>query len=144
VSTHEPRPITVLCADDDSGFRGLLRILIEATPGFALIGEATSGQDAIAAVAAARPDLVLMDVRMPGIDGIETARMLMRRHPDVIIVLMSASEVPPASGIAPPGPSAIFVRKEHLCRQVLLDLWHGRRTCYGRNWVLVRLGDASP
>jgi CheY-like chemotaxis protein len=127
VINFERHPITVFCADDDPGFRGVLRTLIEATPGFALVGEAACGWDTVAAVAAVRPDLLLMDVRMPRMGGIEAARTLMGRDPELVIVLMSAAEMPPPSGLDTSGPRVIFVRKEHLCRSVLLDLWNRER-----------------
>jgi CheY-like chemotaxis protein len=130
----------VLCADDDPGFRGVVRTLIESLPGFRLVGEATSGQDAIATVTTLCPDLLLMDVRMPGMDGIDTARLLLRRDPNMVVVLMSASDLPPPSGITASGPRVIFVRKDHLCTRLLLDLWHGRRTRSGPNWLVLRLG----
>ena len=134
------RPIRVFVADDDTRFRRVLRTLIERTPRLTLVGEASRGEDTVDPVALLGPDLVLMDVRMPGIGGIEAARMLLGRHPDLAVVLMSAHDVPPPSGIGATGPGAGFVRKEDLCADVLLDLWRGRHTRSGPNWVVVPLG----
>ncbi len=127
------RPITVFCVDDSPGFLGVLRKLIEGTPGFTLIGEADCGEDAIAAVPRLRPDLLLMDVHMPGVGGIQAARILLRRHPELVVVLTSAGELPPASGIATSGQRMGFVRKEDLCRRVLLERWRDGRPCHGPN-----------
>jgi two-component system, NarL family, invasion response regulator UvrY len=140
VSFRQPLPVAVLCADDQPMFRAALRELIAATPGFVLVGEATSGQQTLDAAAAVAPDLVLMDVRIPGVDGIATSRMLVGRQRDLIVVLMSARELPPPAGHATTGARAIFVRKQDLCRELLLDLWHGRRTRCGPNWIVVPLG----
>ncbi len=130
-------------ADDDHRFRRVLRELIEATPGFTLLGEAASGEHTPGPVALLRPDLVLLDVRMPGIGGVEVARTLVGRHPGLTVALMSADGLPPPSGIATEGRRVIFVRKEDLCPDVLLDLWRGRRTRSGPNWVAVRLGESQ-
>jgi two-component system, NarL family, invasion response regulator UvrY len=68
--------IRVLTVDDQDVFRSVLRDVIEVTPGFRLIGEADSGEAALEAVQEVRPQLVLVDVRMPGIGGIEAARRI--------------------------------------------------------------------
>ncbi len=141
---RERSPVTVLCADDHPGCRSVLREVISASPGFTQVGEAACGHDAIAAVATLRPDLVLMDVRMPGMGGIEAARALRARHQDLAVVLMSADDMPRPSGYATAGERVIFVRKQDLCPHLLADIWHGRRTRCGPNWVVVRLGDESP
>lgn len=135
-----PLPIGVLCVDDCHGFREVLRDLVAATPGFSLLGEAASGPEAIAAVQEHGPDLILMDVRMPGIDGIETAQRLLGGDPNLVVVLMSADEMPEPSGIDMLGPKVFFVLKDHLSSSLLLDLWRGRRTGGGPNWIPFRLG----
>jgi DNA-binding NarL/FixJ family response regulator len=116
-----------LCADDHAGFRDVLRELIASTPGFVLIGEASSGPDAIALVSKLRPDVVLIDVHMPRMSGFEAAAKLLRNHSGPLIVLMSADpiEPPPALSLR---PGVAFVTKQELCPRRLLDLWHGRTT----------------
>src|SRR3954447_18595440 len=64
--------VGVVVVDDQLVFRQVARAVIAMTPGFELLGEAPSGEEAIAAVSDLHPDLVLLDVRMPGMDGIET------------------------------------------------------------------------
>ena len=73
-------------------FRGIAREVIDATPGFEAVGEAASGEEALAAVARLDPQLVLLDVRMPGLDGIEVARRLRATHPDTVVVLISIED----------------------------------------------------
>lgn len=134
------RPVKVLTVDDSPGFRAALRTLVEGTPGVTLLGEAACGEDAITAVPALGPDLVLMDVRMPGIGGIEAARVLLRRDPDLVVMLMSADELQPLPAIVTSDRRAVFVRKQNLCARVLLDQWSRRRTWHGSNGILVQLG----
>ena len=69
-------PVTVFIVDDEPPARSRLAALIEPMPGFVVRGEAGDGKSALAAVAAEMPDIVLMDIRMPGMDGIEAARHL--------------------------------------------------------------------
>ena len=66
--------VTMLVVDDQEPFRDAMRELVAATAGFELVGEAASGEDALAAIGNLSPELVLMDVRMPGIGGIEATR----------------------------------------------------------------------
>ncbi|MFD9868804.1 response regulator [Streptomyces niveus] len=68
--------IRVLVADDQALLRGSLRLLVDAEPGMVAVGEAADGAEAVRLTASARPDVVLMDVRMPGMDGIEATRLI--------------------------------------------------------------------
>jgi chemotaxis response regulator CheB len=130
ILTH--RPVTVLCVDDQAGFRAVLRELIAATPGFIHIGEARSGDDAIEVVAKARPDLVLMDVWMPGLNGFETASTILERRRGAVVILTSADALElPAEYRAIAG-RVVLVPKQDLCPRVLLDVWHGRATVLRR------------
>jgi DNA-binding NarL/FixJ family response regulator len=69
-------PVRVLIVDDQVVFRDAAHAVIDATAGFASIGDASSGEDGVEQAERLRPDLVLMDVRMPGIGGVEAAREL--------------------------------------------------------------------
>ena len=73
--------VRVLVADDHAPFRRAARSVLSAAAGFQLVGEATSGEEAVALADSLRPDLVLMDIVMAGIGGIEAARSITAAHP---------------------------------------------------------------
>ena len=115
--------VTVLAVDDQPIFRRVARSLIEATPGFEQVGEAASGPEALELAADLRPDLVLVDVRMPGMDGIETARRLGEVDPDAVVVLISLEEVPDLPASAAAVGAAAYLRKQDLSSRTLQALW---------------------
>jgi len=118
--------VSVLVVDDHESFREGMRELVAATDGFMLIGEATSGEEAIVAADELRPQLVIMDKRMPGLSGIEASRLITSRHPDVVVVIVSVEE--PDARVLRSSGAVAFVRKQALSLRVLGDLWreHGR------------------
>jgi CheY-like chemotaxis protein len=81
--------IRVVVVDDSPVFRRLLVEQLEAAPGHELAGTAASGEEALDVICATRPDIVLMDVRMPGMGGIEAAFRIRDAFPDVVLVFMS-------------------------------------------------------
>jgi two-component system, NarL family, invasion response regulator UvrY len=130
MGVEAPRAATavrVLTVDDQEVFRGIVREVVDATPGFEVAGEAASGEDALTAVDALAPQLVLLDVRMPGMDGLEVAKRLSKNHPETLVVLISVEEsvdVPSAAEL----PSRVpFVRKRDFGPRMLRRLWatHG-------------------
>ena len=122
-------PITVLAVDDRAVFLRAARELIAATPGFEQVGEAESGPEAVQLAADLRPDLALVDVRMPGMDGIETARRLHACDPGMVVVLISLDETPEQLS----GDVAACVRKQELSTRTLRELWdrHGHSRASG-------------
>lgn len=123
--TSTKRPVGVLCVDDQAVCRDAMRAVIAATPGFRQVGEAVCGQEAIASATTLRPDLVLMDVNMPGLDGFEAAAILLRERRSVLVILTSVGPLDPPPGFAPRGGAVRLVGKHELCPRALLDLWHG-------------------
>ena len=91
--------IRVVVADDQAPFRRAVRMLLARTDGFELVGEAMSGEEAVSLAVSLEPDLVLMDIRMRGIGGIEAARTIHHRSPCTATVLVStyrAADLPAA------------------------------------------------
>ncbi|MEU8129793.1 response regulator transcription factor [Micromonospora sp. NPDC049049] len=81
-------PIRVVIVDDDPLVRGMLTLMLDGADGIVVVGEAADGATAITAVDRHLPDVVLMDIRMPGVNGITATERLRRRHrPPEIIVL---------------------------------------------------------
>ena len=120
--------VSVVTVDDQAVFRGVARELIEATEGFESVGEAESGEAALAVVDQVRPQFVLVDVRMPRMDGIETSQRIKERHPSTVVVLISiegASNIP--SEAADCG-AAVLVRKQDFGPAKLRDIWNKHGT----------------
>jgi two-component system, NarL family, nitrate/nitrite response regulator NarL len=85
-------PITILLVDDHALFREGLASLLRARPNIQLVGAASSGEEALTLAQELMPDLVLMDVRMPGLGGIETTRRIKMEMPAVRVVMLTMSE----------------------------------------------------
>lgn len=83
------RVVRVLVVDDVAAFLGAMVAVVRETPGFEVVGEAASGEDALVVAAGVLPDLVLMDVNLPGIDGLEAARQLLDGSPAPTVMLVS-------------------------------------------------------
>jgi DNA-binding NarL/FixJ family response regulator len=82
---------TLLIVDDHAGFRASARALLEAE-GFDVIGEAADGAQALRAVAELQPEIVLLDIQLPGLDGIEVAEQLAGRADPPVVVLVSSRD----------------------------------------------------
>jgi two-component system invasion response regulator UvrY len=126
-------PVGVLVVDDQVVFRQVAHEVIDATEDFELIGEAASGMHALAAFDALCPDLVLLDVRMPGMDGIETAARLHEQHPESVVVLITVEEAPNLPGGLSSCGAAELVRKQDFGPALLRRVWtaHGPRAADG-------------
>jgi two-component system invasion response regulator UvrY len=128
VSERDASPsVTVLTVDDQAMFRGVAREVIDATPGFESVGMAASGEEALRAVDRLAPQLVLLDVRMPGLDGIEVARRLCATHPETLVVLISIEDSIDIPSAAQLGHSVPLVRKQDFGPRLLKRLWREHR-----------------
>jgi DNA-binding NarL/FixJ family response regulator len=84
--------LRILIADDHPVFRDGIRTLLEVTAGIEVTGEATTGEEAVALAEQNQPDLILMDVQMPGLNGIEATQRIVARHPDTRVLMLTMFE----------------------------------------------------
>ncbi len=82
-------PVRVLVVDDHPVVRTGVRGMLASGPEFEVVGEAAHGEEAVSQVAALAPDVVLMDLRMPGVDGVEATRRIRAQHPDVQVLVLT-------------------------------------------------------
>ncbi len=118
--------VTVLVVDDQAPFRLAARAVLRRTEGFELVGEAADGEEALEQARVLRPSLVLMDINMPGINGIEATRQLLAEVPEATVFLCSTyqrSDLPPE---AEDSGFTAYVSKEDLGPELLRRLWRDR------------------
>jgi DNA-binding NarL/FixJ family response regulator len=120
-------PVGVVTVDDQAVFRSAARDVVDATPGFEAVGEAASGEEALALLERIEPGLVLVDVRMPGMGGVEAARRIKALRPGTVVVLISLEDPEDIPSTASACGAAAFVRKQEFRPSTLRGLWlhHG-------------------
>lgn len=123
----EVSPVPVLIVDDQLPFRRAAHMVLRATPGFEAVGEAVTGEEAIEQFAALDPALVLMDINLPGISGIEATRRILAGNPDAVVVLLSTYREDDLPADAKTCGAAAYVNKENFEPSVLIDTWAARR-----------------
>jgi chemotaxis response regulator CheB len=117
------RDTRVMIVDDSEVFRGVLRELIGATPGFVLVAEPCSGEEALETIELACPELVLIDIRMPGIGGVAAARAILKRRPTPLVILISVEDPDLQPGVGDLSEAVARVRKQDLRPRELSRLW---------------------
>jgi len=85
-------PIRLFIADDHALFREGIRALLSATPDIVCMGEAATGEEAVNQIVETKPDVVLMDINMPGINGIEATRRILRSHSSAGVIVVTMLE----------------------------------------------------
>ena len=123
---EEMTAVPVLIVDDQVPFRRAARMVVTATPGFEVVGEAVTGEEAVEQFEALAPGLVLMDINLPGISGIEATRRITESHPDAVVLLLSTYRADDLPSDATTCGAAGYVNKEQFEPAVVLDLWAGR------------------
>jgi DNA-binding NarL/FixJ family response regulator len=120
--------VRVLVVDDQAPFRRAMTAVVDETDGFTVVGQAESGEEALEAAAALRPDLVLMDVNLPGIDGLEaTRRLLAGDAPPVVVLLSTYDEEAGVAFVAESG-AAGYVTKSAFGPDRLEAAWSAAAT----------------
>jgi len=115
--------VRVLLVDDQAPFLGAMSAVVEETDGFEVVGEACSGEESLRAAAALLPDLVLLDVNLPGMDGLEAARRLQGcPSPPVVLLLSTYDEDAGAQFVAESGAAA-YVTKSAFSPDRLRAIW---------------------
>jgi len=119
-------PHSVVIVDDQAPFRLAARAVLRRLSCFELAGEASSGAEAIELVETVRPELVLMDINMPGMSGIEATRRILSANPDVVVFLCSTYNVEDLPSDAVDSGASAYVNKESFGTETLRRLWADR------------------
>ena len=122
----DPEAVPVLIVDDQAPFRRAAAAVVRVTGGFEVAGEAGSGEEAVELAEALAPQLVLMDINMGGISGIEATRRITTGSPEVVVVLLSTYQADDLPADAATSGAVAYVNKEEFGPQVLQDVWSGR------------------
>jgi DNA-binding NarL/FixJ family response regulator len=117
--------VGVLVVDDQDPFRRAMSVVVDSTEGFAVVGAVASGEESVAAVAELRPDLVLMDINLPGIDGIEATRRIREIASAPVVILLSTHDEDDfdLSGCG----AAAYISKSALSAARLRQVWSEQR-----------------
>jgi pilus assembly protein CpaE len=115
--------VRVLVVDDSRPFRQAARAVLRRVPGFTVVGEAETGEEAVAKVGELSPDLVLMDIKMPGISGVDAAARIAELAPQTVVFLCSTYQAADLPGRVGTGGVSAYVHKEELRPELLVGLW---------------------
>jgi two-component system invasion response regulator UvrY len=118
--------VKVLVVDDQAPFRGAAKRVVGMTPGFEIVGEAISGEEAVDMAAALEPDLILMDINLPGINGIEAVRRIREQRPETLAFLLSTYAEADLPADARTCGASAYIHKERFMPQLLAALWETR------------------
>jgi DNA-binding NarL/FixJ family response regulator len=122
----EEATVQVLVVDDQPPFRAAARAVLNRIAEFDLVGEAASGEEAVAMAQALHPDLVLMDINMGEMNGIEATRLVTTARPDTVVILVSTYAAEDLPGDARTSGAAAYVHKDELSPRLLRRLWESR------------------
>ena len=117
------RPVRVLVVDDQAVFRRAAVAVVAAVDGFDLVGEADTGETGVDAARRLRPDLVLLDVNLPGIDGAEAARRIVAAPRAPVVLLLSTYDEDVGAGLAESSGAAGYLTKSLLSPAALEAAW---------------------
>jgi DNA-binding NarL/FixJ family response regulator len=121
-SANEKKDIGVLLVDDRPAVRRGLRMWLEIEPEVSVVGEAADGEEAVSLAEKLRPDVVLMDVKMPGVDGIEATGKLQAVDPCIAVVILSLYDDIDTRARARNAGAAAFVAKHRIKPELLVTI----------------------
>jgi DNA-binding NarL/FixJ family response regulator len=119
-------PLSVMVVDDQAPFRMAARAVIRRSEGFSLAGEAENGVKALELANEIHPDVVLMDINMPEMGGIEATRRIVAELPDTFVILCSTYDISDLPPDAKDSGARAYVHKEQLGATTLRRLWDQR------------------
>jgi len=112
--------------DDQAPFRIAAKAVLRRLDGFELAGEAASGAEAVELADQLNPALILMDINMPGMNGIEATRRIVAAHPEIVVILCSTYELADLPPAAAASGARAYVNKEQLGADTIRRLWEDR------------------
>jgi DNA-binding NarL/FixJ family response regulator len=115
--------VRVLIVDDQEPFRLAARMVVEATEGFEVVGESETGEDSVEAARDLDPDLVLMDVNLPGMNGLDATRAILGGSNRVVILLLSTYEEEEYGPRAAECGAAAYIPKSEFGPDRLTEAW---------------------
>ena len=115
-----------MIVDDQPPYRIAAKLVFDLLDDFEVVGEATSGEEALDVIGSLKPDLVLMDINLPGMNGVEATRRLVADHPGLVAVLVSTYEADGLPVGAASSGALAYVHKEHLDGDLIEKLWGER------------------
>ncbi len=115
--------VSVMVVDDQPPFRAVARTVVEVASGFEVVAEAGSGEEAVELAARRAPRLVLMDINLPGISGIEATRRIVAEQPATVVVLVSTYSADDLPTDAATCGAIRYVHKEDVSPAVLREVW---------------------
>jgi DNA-binding NarL/FixJ family response regulator len=128
LAVEEKMTVRVLIVDDQEPFRLAARMVVEATDGFDVVGEADTGEDSVAMASDLRPDLVLMDVNLPGINGLDATRQILAAEAaGTIVLLLSTYEEEEYAPRAAECGAAAYIPKSAFGPDRLEQAWAAAR-----------------
>ena len=118
--------LSVIVVDDQAPFRLAAKAVLRRSEGFELVGEAENGVAAVALASTVHPDVVLMDINMPEMGGIEATRRILADAPETFVILCSTYDVHDLPPDAAASGARAYVHKEQLGATTLRRLWDER------------------
>jgi DNA-binding NarL/FixJ family response regulator len=113
------KTIRVLIADDHRLFAEALEAILEAEPGIEVVGRARNGEEAVQQALALEPDVILMDIAMPGVDGVEATKRIRRKRRSACVLMLTGSNARTDVARAREAGAAAYVTKDRIAAQLI-------------------------